>query len=71
MIPYIEGTIKKRALLSAPPGFHPWKKGLRKRKTVRGNTISPDIVQINTKVIEYGEKSLEELIKPKSKEEKK
>lgn len=51
----------------------PWRrpKGLRLRKTVRGNTISKDIVQINLKVIKEGSKKLEEIFpeqnKPKEK----
>jgi small subunit ribosomal protein S6e len=53
MRPDIPGPVKKRVLLSGPPGFHPKEKGERRRKTVRGNTIAPDIVQINTK-IKYG-----------------
>ncbi len=51
MRPDIPGPVKKRALLSGPPGFHPREKGERRRKTVRGNTISEDIVQINTKLV--------------------
>lgn len=51
MIPSIPGPVKKRALLSGPPGFHPREKGERRRKTVRGNTISHDIVQINTVIV--------------------
>ncbi|WP_423792749.1 30S ribosomal protein S6e [Methanocaldococcus indicus] len=62
MRPDIHGSRKVRVLLSAPPGFHPRRKGERRRKTVRGNTIAPDIVQINCKVVEYGEKSIPELL---------
>jgi len=51
MRPDIPGPVKKRALLSGPPGFWPREKGERRRKTVRGNTISEDIVQINTKIV--------------------
>lgn len=54
MLPSIPGPVKKRVLLSGPPGFHPREKGERRRKTVRGNTITHDIVQINT-VIVYSE----------------
>ncbi len=54
MIPSIPGPGKKRVLLSQPPGFHPREKGERRRKTVRGNTIGPETVQINT-VIVYSE----------------
>jgi small subunit ribosomal protein S6e len=46
-------------------------KGLRLRKTVRGKVISPDIIQINLKVIKEGKKSLQEIFpeqnKPKEK----
>ncbi|ADG12802.1 Ribosomal protein S6e [Methanocaldococcus infernus ME] len=62
MRPDIHGSRKVKVLLSGPPGFHPKRKGERRRKTVRGNTIAPDIVQINVKVVEYGEKSIPELL---------
>ncbi|MEM5853975.1 MAG: S6e family ribosomal protein, partial [Candidatus Aenigmatarchaeota archaeon] len=65
MHPSVEGSVKKRVLLSEPPCFHPKKKGERRRKTVRGNTISSDIVQINVKMVKKGEKSVEELIPTK------
>lgn len=68
MHPSVEGSVKKKVLLSGPPCFHPRKKGERRRKTVRGNTISPEIVQINVKVVKKGEKPLEELIPMKPKE---
>ena len=45
-------------------GFNPTKDGQRKRKLVRGRTISSDISQVNLKVIDYGPKSIEELLKP-------
>ncbi|MEM5828152.1 MAG: 30S ribosomal protein S6e [Candidatus Aenigmatarchaeota archaeon] len=60
MHPNIEGSVKKKVLLSSPPCFHPRKKGERKKKTVRGNTISADIVQINMKIVKKGDKPLEE-----------
>jgi small subunit ribosomal protein S6e len=67
----VQGSVRKRILLSSPPGFHPEKKGERKRKTIRGNTISADITQINVKVVKKGAKPLEEAFPPKAKEEKK
>jgi len=70
MHPDVEGIGRKRILLAGPPGFHPRLKGERRRKTVRGNTISEDIVQINCKVVKKGEKPLEELVPKKPKEEK-
>ncbi len=61
MHPSVQGQGRKRALLKEPPGFHPKLKGERRRKTVRGNTISNDIAQINCKVVKKGEKLLEEV----------
>jgi small subunit ribosomal protein S6e len=70
MHPHVHGPGKKKVLLAGPPGFHPRLKGQRKKKTVRGNVISRDIVQINCKIIKKGAKPIEELIskKPKEKE---
>ncbi|RLF24403.1 MAG: 30S ribosomal protein S6e [Thermoprotei archaeon] len=51
MHPGITGGGKRRILLSGPPGFHPRRKGERRRKTVRGNVITEDIVQINTVIV--------------------
>lgn len=61
MRPTIQGQGRKKALLTGPPGFHPTFKGERRRKIVRGNTISQEIVQINCKVVKKGEKSLDEV----------
>jgi small subunit ribosomal protein S6e len=51
MLPTLPGPVKKKVLLSGPPGFHPREKGERRRKTVRGNTVTHDTVQINTVII--------------------
>lgn len=69
----VEGTARKKILIALPPGFHPKIKGVRKRKSIRGNTISTGISQINVKVVEKGPKSIEELlgVKAEKKEEKK
>ena len=68
MHPSVNGQGRKRALLIKPPGFHPKFDGERRRKTVRGNTISSDITQINCRVVKKGEKTLEEVFPPKAKE---
>uniref|UniRef100_A0A7J3KGB7 Small ribosomal subunit protein eS6 n=1 Tax=Staphylothermus marinus TaxID=2280 RepID=A0A7J3KGB7_STAMA len=51
MRPDLPGGVKVRLLLSGPPGFHPTRRGERRKKTVRGNTITVDMVQINTRII--------------------
>ena len=52
MRPDLPGGAKRRILISQPPGFHPREKGERRRKTVRGNTITEEIVQINAVIVE-------------------
>ena len=71
MHPQIHGPGRKSVILSHPPGFHPKLKGQRKRKMVRGNTISADIVQINCKIIKTGVKPIEELLGKEEKKEEK
>lgn len=65
----LEGPGRKRVLLSSGPGFYPKLKGQRRRRSIRGNTITNQISQINAKVITYGQKTIEELlgVKPKEK----
>jgi small subunit ribosomal protein S6e len=64
----VQGSKKIRILLSSPPGFRPKKKGERKRKSIRGNTISSEIAQVNMKVAKEGEKKLEEIFGKKGEE---
>ncbi len=77
MRPEVSGTRRANLVLSNPPGIKISRKGFKKKKAVVGNTVSPTIVQLNLKVIEYGPKTLEELglkLTPKDqkpKEEKK
>ncbi len=60
MRPSVHGGVRRNVVLSGGVGFNPKKAGERKRKTVRGNVVTDEIVQINTKIVE----------KPKSKETK-
>jgi small subunit ribosomal protein S6e len=75
----LPGIARKKALLTKGVGFRGTKKirkvnykvdGMRKRKYVRGNTISADIIQVNCKVIE-GEGDIPMIlgIQPKIKKE--
>ena len=57
----VDGTRRFNSLVNGGTGFKPTKKGLRRRKTVRGNTIADDISQINVKVSERGEQTLAEI----------
>ena len=61
MHPDVSGQVKKKIILDKKPGYHPANKGNRKRKTIRGNTIAQDTVQINVKVITKGSALLEQV----------
>lgn len=68
----LQGSVRKKVLLAGGPGYNPKRKGVKRRKYVRGNTISEDIAQVNCKIIS-GEGNVAEIlgIKPKEKEGKK
>jgi len=64
----VDGPRRIKSLLSGGIGFKPKRDGQRRRKTVRGNTVSDDIVQINAIVTEKGAKSIDELLGSKEAE---
>ena len=57
----VEGLGIGRVLLSKGWGMHDNRKGVRRRKTVRGKVISDKISQINMKVLKHGHKKLDEI----------
>ena len=59
----LQGTRRKKLLLKGGIGFHPTRNGMRKKKMVRGNTVSAEIVQINMKIVQYGPKPIDEAIR--------
>ena len=63
------GIGRRRLLLSKSLGFKSKENGLRKKKSVRGNTINQDVVQINVKVTKYSSKPIEKLITVEKKDE--
>jgi small subunit ribosomal protein S6e len=58
----LPGTKRRKILLSKGTGYHPVAEGKKKRMSIHGRDISPDIGQINVKVVEAGAKSIEELL---------
>ena len=58
----VDGSRRIKSLLSGGIGFNPIRDGQRRRKTVRGNTVSEDIVQINTIVTQKGDKDINEIL---------
>lgn len=67
----ISGGRKLQVLVAQGPGYHPAEKGIQKRKTIRGNTYTDEIAQVNTKVVKAGTTKLEELFPKKEKSEEK
>ena len=63
----LPGMIRRKILLSEGKGFHEIEPGMRKKKSIRGNTIGQDVVQINMKVTKHSSKSIDSLLKPASK----
>ena len=59
----VPGARRTKVLMSKGLGFRPKDKGVRRRKSVRGNTISPEIVQLNMKIKSGGGRPLAELLK--------
>ena len=57
MIANVHGGVRRKVVLSGGVGFKSKKRGERKRKAVRGNVITDDIVQINIKIVEQPKKS--------------
>jgi len=58
----VDGPRRIKSLLAGGIGFNPKRDGQRRRKTVRGNTVSADIVQINTVVTQKGEKDISAIL---------
>jgi len=52
MRPNVHGGVRRSVVLSGGVGFNPQNEGERKRKRVRGNVITDEIVQVNMKIVE-------------------
>jgi len=59
----LSGVRRRKLLLSEGKGFHAIEGGMRKKKSIRGNTISLDVVQINMKVTKHSSRSIDDLLK--------
>ena len=70
MRPSVHGGVRRRIVLSGGVGFNPTTEGMRRRKTIRGNVITDEIVQVNMKIVEKP-KGAKEGKKPKEKKEEK
>ena len=71
MRPDLAGSRKAKLLLSGGAGFHPARKGARRKKMVRGSYYTADNAQANAIIFEYGKQAPDELVKLPEKAEKK
>ena len=57
----VHGTKRQKILLTGGVGFKPKRKGERRKKSVRGNTVNPDTAQVNTKIEKQGKETVAQL----------
>lgn len=55
--PNVHGGVRVRVIITEGVGFRSARKGERQRKTLRGNVITEDIVQLNMKIVEKPKKA--------------
>ena len=69
----LTGMGRRKLLLSNGLGFNAKERGIRRKKSIRGNTINNDVVQINMKVTKYSSRPIDKLltVEKKADEDKK
>ncbi|MCK4428960.1 MAG: 30S ribosomal protein S6e [Candidatus Aenigmarchaeota archaeon] len=67
----VAGAVRKRFVLSEGTGYRTERKGVRRRKGIRGEVISEETAQVNMKVLKEGAKKFDEFFKKDEPEEKK
>jgi small subunit ribosomal protein S6e len=70
MRPEINTAARKKILVQNSIGVKVKKKGMLKRKTVRGNTVNEKTAQLNLVISKAGTKPIQELLAPKKEEQK-
>lgn len=58
----IHGSVRTRALIGKGQGHNPKEKGLIRRKLLRGNVVSSDIIQVNAVVVKAGKKPISDIL---------
>lgn len=62
MRPDLPGPRRQKVLVANGTGYSPVSKGVRRRKMMRGREVSPDVIQINTVVAEYGSEAIADIL---------
>ncbi len=68
MRPEIDTAHRKKLFVQKSIGVNVKRKGMFKRKSVRGNIISNNTAQVNIMVTKYGTKPVQELLAPAAEE---
>lgn len=58
----LPGIQRRKVLASAGFGYHPDRAGKRLRKSMRGNTVTLDIIQVNLAVTKHGAKPIPDML---------
>jgi small subunit ribosomal protein S6e len=61
----VHGGVRVQVVISKGVGFHPDREGERQRKTLRGNVITEDIVQVNVKALKTEKEKAKKAEKPR------
>ena len=67
----VQGPGRRKLLMKGGIGFKATHKGQKKRKSARGNTVSPEIMQLNVVITKHGDKDLNKFFEVKEAEGKK
>jgi len=70
MRPDVHGGVKKYIVLSSGPGFKPTRHGERRRKLIRGRTITDETYQINFTISKRGAPEKKDVAEPRQPTEK-
>ncbi len=65
MRPDVHGGVRISVIVSEGVGFQPSQRGERQRKTLRGNVITEEVVQVNMKIVGKPKRSVKEIEKEK------
>ncbi|MFH1174128.1 MAG: 30S ribosomal protein S6e [archaeon] len=65
----VHGTGRRKILMVKGVGLRPSRPGMKKRKSVSGNTIAEHTAQLNLKITKYGKDPLPEPVKKEKKKE--
>lgn len=58
----LQGVARRKVLVTGGTGVKGLENGERRRVSLRGNTVADDIVQLNCRVVEQGDRSIQELV---------